>query len=156
MPSRLRRAPILRSRSNLQIGSICASGAVLFLALLLSVFERKYTSEPSSELLVALAGVSATLFVAYSVVASNVVRDVRSRDRELEYRLGALVGIGICAVIGIGVALILTEASRPLDWPHQVALCWAGSSAVLLATAVAISPMVTFENARARHINPDE
>lgn len=140
----------------MEIGALCAIVAVLLLALLMSFTERKYANQPSSELLVALAGVSGTLFVAYSVVASSVVRVVHTRDEELEYRLGAMVGIGMCAVIGIGSALLLTEATSPLDWPHRVAFCWAGSSAVWLAVAVAISPWVAYENARSRHLNPDE
>lgn len=153
---RLRHLPILKARSNLELGAIAAVAAVLFLAVALSLFEGKYTTEPPSELLAALAGVSGTLFVAYSVVASSVVGEIRSRDREFQYRLGAMIGIGFCAVIGIGLALILMEARTPLNWPHRVALCRAGASAVFLAVTVAASPLVAYETARTRHVNPDE
>lgn len=67
-----------------------------------------------------------------------------------------MVGIGVCAVIGIGLALLLIVASTPLNWPHRVAFCWAGSSAECLGITVALPPLVAYESARTRHVNPDE
>jgi len=106
-------------------------------------------------MLEALAGVGATLFVSYSVGMSSLFQRIR-RDGETETLLGILVGLGLSGVVGVGFSLSLLDVTQPFIWPARFALCWAGESLVGLAGFIAVLPLFAYEDARARHLNPDE
>jgi drug/metabolite transporter (DMT)-like permease len=155
MPARLRRLPVLRSRSNIEFGVYGAVFANFVFAVALTVSTPHVWRHPSHTLLEAFAAVGGAVFIAYTVVVTDLVRRVR-RDGESELLLGAVTGLGICGIIGVGLALLLIDAAEPFNWLNHLALYWATCSLTLLAGLVAGSPLIAYENARTKHLNPEE
>jgi drug/metabolite transporter (DMT)-like permease len=155
MTTRLRKLPVVRSRSNVEIGVYGAMLANLVIAAALTVSAPHTWQSPSQPLLEAFAGIGGAVFLAYTVVVTDLVRRVR-RDGESETLLGVVTGLGICGILGVGLTLLLIDASEPLGGLDHLALFWAFSSLTLLAGLVAGSPLIAYEDARSRHLNPDE
>jgi peptidoglycan biosynthesis protein MviN/MurJ (putative lipid II flippase) len=155
MRSRLRHLPGLRTRSNVEIGVYSAILANLVISAALAVTSPEFFRDPPAALLAALAGVGGAVFIAYTVGMSNLFHDL-PRGSETETFVGFLVGLCICGVAGVVLALVLLEVAKPLGWLAHLAFFWAGISMILLAVLVASLPLFTYEAARSRHINRDE
>jgi drug/metabolite transporter (DMT)-like permease len=155
MVSRLRRLPWIRSRSNVEIGVYGAIFGNLVIAAALTVSTPHSFRNPSSQLLEAFAGVGGAVFLSYTVAISGLVRGIR-RGSDSETLLGAMTGLGICGIFGVGLTLILLGAHEPLGWLGHLALYWAACSLTLLAGLVAGFPLIAYEDTRAKHLNPEE
>jgi drug/metabolite transporter (DMT)-like permease len=152
---RIRLLPGLRSRSNVEFGIYVALLCVLAIAGFASISSAPFLRNPPKPLLEALAGVGATLFVSYTVGMSSLFQRIR-RDGETETLLGVLVGLGLAGIGGVGLAVVLLDTATPFGWLGRFALCWAGGSLVCLSGFIAVLPLFAYEDARARHLNPDE
>jgi hypothetical protein len=152
---RIRLLPGLRSRSNIEFAVYATMFCVFVIAGFSAVSSPSFLRNPPNDLLEALAGVGATLFVSYSVGMSSLFQRIR-RDGETETLLGVLVGLGLSGVIGVGLSLALLDVSQPFGWLARFALCWASGSLVGLAAFIAVLPLFAYEDARARHVNQDE
>ena len=155
MAARIRRLPFLRSRSNVEFGVYAAFLANFVFAFALAASTPHMLRAPSSQLLVAFAGVGGTLFIAYTVGVSNLFRQMR-RGSDIETLLGVLTGLGICGFVGVWVALSLLEAHQPLGWLGHLGLCWSAISLAFLGGFVAGLPLLAYDDARVRHLNPEE
>jgi hypothetical protein len=155
MYKRVRGLPFLRSRSNVEFGVCLAVLLNLGLAFALTASAPNYFRDPSSQFLEAFAGVGGGVFVAYTVGVSNLFRSMR-RSADAEALLGTLVGLGLCAILGVGFALLLIDAARPLGLVEHFGFYWAGGSLIWLAGLVASLPLFAYEDARAKHINHDD
>jgi len=155
MAARIRRLPFLRSRSNVEFGAYAAFLADFVFAFALAASTPHMLRAPSSQLLVALAGVGGTLFIAYTVGVSNLFRQMR-RGSDVETLLGVLTSLGICGFGGVAIALSLLEAHQPLGWLEHLGLCWSAISLTFLGGFVAGLPRFAYEDSRVKHLNPKE
>lgn len=155
MLSRIRQFRGIRSRSNVEVGIYSAILANLVIAAALTVSTPHSFRDPSRQLLQTFAGVGGAIFLAYTVGVSNLVRDVR-RGSDSETLLGFVTGLGISGILGVGLTLLLLDASEPLKGIDRLALYWATCSLTLLAGLVAGLPLIAYEDARSKHLNPDE
>jgi drug/metabolite transporter (DMT)-like permease len=155
MLSRIRHAPGLRSRSNVEVGVYGAIAANLVLAVALTVSTPHSLRNPSRQLLEAFAGVGGAVFLAYTVAITGLARGF-PRGSESETALGFMTGLGVCGIFGVGLVLLLLDARTPFSWLDHLALYWAACSVTLLAGLVAGSPLIAYEDPRAKHLNLDE
>jgi hypothetical protein len=153
--SRLLRLPWVRSRSNVELGVYGAILGNLVIAAALTASTPHSFRNPSAGLLEAFAGVGGAVFLAYTVAITGLVRGIR-RGSDGEALLGLATGLGICGIFGVGLTLLLIDASEPLGWLGHLALYWAGCSETLLAGLVAGFPLIAYEDSRAKHLNPSE
>lgn len=104
--------------------------------------------KPSPELLRSLAGLGATLFIAYAVETSWIVRATRDRDLdERQGRLGTMVGFGTAGLIGIAFALALSERAGAHHWIFldELAFAWAVASLGMFGIVVVLQPLLIHE-----------
>lgn len=101
---------------------------------------------PSSELFRQIAQVGTGLFIAYSVAITAIVKAfVAEVDEPVpDGWLGYLVGVGSCGLVGMGIALALSEHR---DAGHDnlldaIGFGWVLTSTALLGLAVAGLPVL--------------
>jgi hypothetical protein len=155
MAARLRRLSFLRSRSDVQIGVGGAFLVVLAFAVAATAVYAHTVRDVPDQLLGALVGVGSAVFIAYSVGVSGLFRQIR-RGSDIEFLLGFMTGLSICGVFGVGFALWLLAASKPLGPLGDFGFCWASISIGFLAGVVAALPLFAYEDARVKHLNRDD
>jgi hypothetical protein len=111
---------------------------------------------PSSGFFSDLAQIAATLFIAYVVEISRLIRTLIRRDRDAENWVGAIGGIGVAGAIGAGIALLISMDREPDGLWVDLGFAWAASSVILLGALVAAMPFLLYDWNRAAHLNPDE
>ena len=137
MRNRFRRLPLLRSRSDVELGVGLAFSVVLTFAVVFAVAYAHRVRDVPNSVLAALVGAGSAVFIAYSVGVSDLFRQVR-RGSSIETVLGCLVGLSICGVFGVGFALILLASPKPLGPLGDFAFCWTATSIAFLAGLVAL------------------
>jgi drug/metabolite transporter (DMT)-like permease len=155
MLSRIRHAPVLRSRSNIEIGVLAAILINLVLAATFTVSAPPSMRSPSIPLLGGFAGFGGAVFLAYIVSITSLVRSFR-RSSASEMVLGFMTGLGICGIFGVGLTLLLLDAETPLRTWRLLAFYWAVCSVTLLAGLVAGSPLIAYDDSRVKHLNDDD
>lgn len=113
---------------------------------------------PSPELLRALAQVGATLLIAYAVEVSWLLKVSSGRNGHRAGWVGYATGVGACGLLGLTLALVLSEAdTSSLGLGSQFLLAWVAFSLALLGLLVALLPLLVYEWAHAARTEyPDE
>jgi MFS family permease len=123
-------------------------GVILMLAAISWFVLSTVAPDPSAGLLRGLAEIGATLLIAYVLETSWIVRASRARPlEEREDRLGALLGIGAGALVGICLALALAERAAVHHWIWLDELCFGLVIGPLLMVAftVVMQPLIIHE-----------
>jgi cytochrome bd-type quinol oxidase subunit 2 len=147
---RIWRLPLLKRVPPLWRGVL----AILMLELLLSValvfWLRAHVDHPRPEFLSDLAGVGATIFVAYVISMSTIVLWSTRYDAENDAISGEAVGFGLAALLGVGFALTLTnhDQAHALTSLEALGLSWALVSLAMLGLLVAAYPFMLYERHR--------
>lgn len=136
--------PGLRHLSPMQRGLLEAFAATFGISLMSLLAVNRLFSDPA-QASAALAQISATLLVAYAVQMSWVVQNSRQRGSDRENWVGVTAGLGICAVLGIGMALALASHREPLNWLEGLGFAWVMSSSALLGFWIAIQPWAMYQ-----------
>jgi hypothetical protein len=140
------RLPVLRACSQFQRGAlegVFASLCGLTIAWLVLPW---IDSKPSATALEGLAQISATLLVAFAVLASQIIDSAGGRPSlEADLRLGAFAVISADAVIAIGVSLALADQVAGKHWTFldELGYAWVVSAVLLVGIFVALQPIVT-------------
>ncbi len=92
-----------------------------------------------------LAQLGATLLVAFAVETSWVLQNSRNRGSDHENWVGVLSGVGLYALAGIALALLLSDQAEPFAWPANAGLAWSLTSIGMLGFFIALQPFATYE-----------
>lgn len=66
-------------------------------------------------------------------------------------------GVGLCSLLGIAIALILSDKPEPLTWPEMIGFAWALVSIGMLGFFIALQPFAIYEWAHSLNTEyPDE
>lgn len=124
--------------------AVAACGlSALFLWLAVSFADL----HPSQQTLGRLPEIGAALLIAYAIAATRIVSAARRRPgAERELRVGWFVGIGVCGLAGILIALVLSNPIR-LSWDFldEAAFAVACASLLLLGLTVVLQPLAVHE-----------
>jgi hypothetical protein len=104
---------------------------------------------PSPNLFRGLGQAGIGLLIAYSFSLAAAERFLGDRNSEESHTnwLGVVVGLGLCALIGSGLAFGLAEHraaghANALDW---IGLWWSVGSIGMIGLLVAVQPVTTYE-----------
>lgn len=116
------------------------------------------TDHPSGELLRYMAGIGATLLVAYAIEVSTVVRANYARRARLANWVGAVVGVGSCGLVAILVSLALAERADVRHWGRvdDGVMAFAAGSLTLLGISIVLMPLLHYEWLHAPVEEPDD
>lgn len=92
-----------------------------------------------------LAQLGATLLVAFAVETSWVLQHSRRRGSDEENWIGLLSGIGLCALVGIAIAFLLSDHAEPFGWIEKIGFAWSLVSIGALGLFIALQPFATYE-----------
>ena len=121
------------------------SVAVIFLtATLAGYWINRFFSDPAS-VSEPLAQIGATLLVAYAVQTSWVIQSSRKRGANREYWVGLTTGVGLCALVGILVALCLAPHREPLDLVEGLGFAWVVTSVGFLGLWTALQTWTMYD-----------
>lgn len=136
--------------SPLQQGVAWAALSIAFTAACLWPTLSAVAELPSPALLRYMAGIGATLLVAYAVESASAVKASRIRSPKQENWIGAIVGAAASGVVGIGISLSLAERARVGHWGwfDDLAFAFAVSSLIFLALFVVLLPLLSYEELR--------
>ena len=149
--------PGLRKLSPLQKGLLEALGVTLATAVMLLLLVSRYFSDPSGGICANIAQILATLLVAFAVQTGWLLQNSRERGAKQENWVGIASGIGISALIGIGIGLVLTDHPEGLSWAGKLGFAWMIASLALLGVMIALQPYATYEWAHSLNAEyPDE
>jgi hypothetical protein len=111
---------------------------------------RAHVKHPQPEFLSDLAGIGATIFVAYVIEMSVIVLWATRYDAEDDAVSGETVGFGLAAFLGVGFALALTNHghTHALTFIEELGLSWALVSLAMLGLLVAAYPLMLYERNR--------
>lgn len=137
--------PLLRRMSAFQRGLIEPVAGAAVVAAVMAVTGHRYTSDPSADLCSSLAQIGATLLIAYAVQMSWVLENSRKRGATRENWVGFTCGIGLCSVVGIGLALILSDHGGPLGWLADYGFSWSIVSLAFLGGWIAFQPWAMYD-----------
>lgn len=85
------------------------------------------------------------LLVAYAVQMAWVFQNSRKRGRERQNWTGITTGLSSCALLGIAIALLLSEQRGLFDWLEAFGFAWALVSIGFLGLWIAILPWTMYE-----------
>jgi hypothetical protein len=117
-----------------------------------------YASNPPESLFGDLAQVGATLLVAYAVEVSWILKISIRRGRNEAHWVGITTGLGVCGVIGVAFALVLSaHGVAALSFAEELIFGWTAASLGMLGFLVALLPFSVYEwSHAARTEYPDE
>jgi hypothetical protein len=134
-------------RSAKRFGGVLQTLGTVAVCSLASIYFLHASKLPSTEFLLALAGIGASLFLAYVIeIAWMVPRvDPTSGGYDYDAWLGYVTGFALAGLIGIGLALAASEQVRQGDEGlfEEIALGWAACSLAWLGFMVAMQPIIT-------------
>ena|SRR5437868_6137065 len=126
--------PFIRTLAPYRRGLADALFSMLILAFVLWITFADLDVRAKAEGLRTLAEISATLLVAFGLLATSIISAAQGepRDKRKE-RLGAFVGIGAAGLIGIASALVLSERAWVADpsWLEELAFGWTSASLLM-------------------------
>lgn len=105
-----------------------------------------------------MAGIGATLLIAYAIEISTFIRADYVRTPQRESWIGFVVGISVCGLAAIVVSLAMAERAEVGHWIwlDTAALAFSAISLFMLGLVVALLPALYYEWWRAVHIDPSE
>jgi cytochrome bd-type quinol oxidase subunit 2 len=144
--------PLLRRVPSLWRGVFVLLLSELLLSAALVVFLRAHADRPQREFLSDLAGVGATIFVAFVIEMSAIVLWSTRYNSEDDALSGESVGFGLAALLGVGFALALTNHDRAhaLTLLEELGFAWSLVSLGMLGLLVAAYPYMLYERNRPR------
>jgi hypothetical protein len=103
---------------------------------------------PSPILMREIAGIGATILLGYVIEAVWLAQGL-ARDHEYEFLLGALTGLAVAGLIGVGAALLVAEhrAAHHGNLLDDIGLWWSVYSIGFLGAMVTIQPLMAAERA---------
>jgi hypothetical protein len=118
-------------------GFLVALGSIGAMSVAAYPLAHQYARNLSPTFFSDLSQVGATLFIAYALETASLVRMERARGSTEEYWLGGVCGLASCALVAIGLSLILAGHSGPLTTLELlgvcVSICAIGMQGVLVA-----------------------
>jgi asparagine N-glycosylation enzyme membrane subunit Stt3 len=151
------RLPWIKDRSPLERGIIGAVGLTLALGFVALETSRSFFRDPSPNLLIGIAGVGATIYIAYIVGMASLLRETKVRGGERANFVGFLTAFGVCGFFGIGIALVLAgRRDRSMLWIEQFGFAWGSISLFFLGGMVSALPLIAYDAIRNEHVNPEE
>jgi hypothetical protein len=144
------RLPLVRRLHPLARGLVVTGFIELILAAALVFSLHNSISHPQREFLGDLAGVGATIFVAFVIEMAAIMLWSTSYDAEDDALSGETAGFGFAALLGIGFALALSNhgESHALSWLEALGLSWSFVSLGILGAIVAAYPLLIYERHR--------
>lgn len=107
--------------------------------------------------MIGIAGVGATIYIAYIVGMAGLLRETKVRSGERANFVGALTAFGICGLFGIGILFALAgQSNHRLRWIQGYGFACASVSLFCLGVMVGSLPLVAYDAIRSEHTNPDE
>lgn len=100
---------------------------------------------PTPELMREMAEIGAALLIAYAVEVAWMAERLRSEsDAERRDWLGAVVGIGLCGLLGVLTALLVAEhrAAGHRNYLDSFGLWWSALALGSLGVFVALYPVI--------------
>jgi drug/metabolite transporter (DMT)-like permease len=138
-------------------GFLSAASVLGFVSACVFWGADRFVSDPSSGLVGDLAQIGATLLIAYTVETSGLIKALHIRGGDHENWVGFVGGLGICGLLGIAFALMLSGHSGDLGTVEEIGFVWAACSIGILGVLVASMPFLIYEWTHAVHTEyPDE
>ncbi|MBS1893965.1 MAG: hypothetical protein JST59_21920 [Actinobacteria bacterium] len=104
-----------------------------------------------------MAGVGATIYIAYIVGMASLLRETKIRNGDRANFVGLLTSFGICGLFGIGILFALAgQHGRPLRWFQEYGFACAAISLFCLGVMVSALPLIAYDLIGFEHTNPDE
>jgi hypothetical protein len=121
-------------------GALSAAGLVGGLVLIAATVLFPGETSPGPDVFSALAQIGATLLVAYGIEMAWVSR-ARAEDQDW---LGFVVGIGLCAVVGVFLSLAAAGLTneQTTGWLVRAALAAGAAPAAILGVVIALYPLM--------------
>jgi hypothetical protein len=143
----LKKILIWSSWSPMRRGSLLGVAVTVGLGLSLWPIGAAVAEKPSAELLRYMAGIGATLLIAYAIEMSAVVRTEYVRSSMRENWIGFIVGIGVGGLMAVAVALGLAERAEVNHrlWVDQALFAFATGGLLMLGLIVTLLPALHYE-----------
>jgi putative flippase GtrA len=135
--------PVLRGLSPLAKGLLEAMTTVLLCTAVSFLGIHELFPDPA-QTCAALAEIGATLLVAYTLSMSWVLQASSKRGPGRENWVGLTTGVGLCALIGIALALGLAGHHERLNWFESFAFGWVVIANLLLGVWIAVQPWAMY------------
>jgi hypothetical protein len=127
-------------RGVLESAAVAFSGSLLF-----AYATNRLVSAPSGRFFDNVAQIGATLLVADAVQTGWFLQNSRKRGADRENWIGVMAGLSGCALIGITIALLLSDHQGSYAWFEQIGFGWVVVSLFLLGASIALQPLTTYE-----------
>ncbi len=137
--------PFLRRASPMRRGAIQAAFGVAGIAIGVDLLFSFFSASPSAALAGDLAQIGATLLVAYGVEISWAVKASRARGADHKIWIGFVAALALCGLVGIGVALALSDPHGSLTTPERFLFSLSVGSIGLLGAVVALTPVIAYD-----------
>jgi hypothetical protein len=125
-----------------------ALGMNLILALLFWVMTAIASIQPTTDVLQSVAQIGATLLIAYAVEVSWAVKSPSGLSGDQQW-MGFVMGIGAAGLMGIGLALGLSErVADHWTWIDELLSGWVAGSLLVLGCLIVSMPDLTDSWAR--------
>ncbi len=128
-------------------GSITGLALIVGLGLVLWPITAALAERPSAEFLRYMAGIGATLLIAYAIEMSAVVRGDHVRTPVRENSIGGIVGIGVSGLMAIAASLALAERAEVGHWlwADRAVFAFATGALLMLGLVVTLLPAFHYE-----------
>ncbi len=146
----------MRSRSRLERGVFGSVAITVGAGLVFLLTSEHFFKDPPQALLIGIGGVGGTIYIAYIVGMSDLLRETKIRSGERAGFVGFLAGSGVTGLFGIGILLVLAAQPKPLQWYQAFGFACSSIALLILGIMVSALPLVAYDAARTAHLNPDE
>jgi hypothetical protein len=126
-------------------GLLESSAVISTVAAVLTYGLNRLVDGPSAHFFESLAQIGATVLVAYAVQTAWVLQVSHKRGAARENWVGMTTGLGVCAFLGIGIALFLSNHLGALGWLEECGFAWAIVSIGFLGLWIALQPWAMYE-----------
>jgi hypothetical protein len=135
--------PLIRGMVVFGLFQSLLSGAFVF-------FLHRSSPDPDPAFFGVLAGVGASVFLAFIVEMSAVVLWTSRYDTEDDLLNGESAALGVCGFLGVGFAVALANHSHAhnLNWVEAYGYAWSVVSLGMLGLLVAAYPLMIYERNR--------
>jgi hypothetical protein len=140
----------VRKVKTIRTGTIVALLGIAIGSFFFARGYRQLFAYPSPDLMRAMAGIGASIFLAY-VVEATWMAGVIDHDEDYEFWLGFATGMAIAGLLGIGAALAVAEhrAAGHSNFLDDYGFSWSAFSLLLLGLVVARNPVIAYERMKA-------
>jgi hypothetical protein len=147
-----------RKRSHLSKAAYGSAASVVAIGFCLFPVLSELAVRPSPDLLQSIAQIGGGLLIAWAIQCAIAVRTSHYRDSNQEAIVGAMVGSAACGLVGIIVALSLSEraAAEHWIWADRLAFSFAASALLFVGVCVVSLVYFAYEWSRIGRIDPPE